>query len=1072
MQVEYSIYYRKRGIRQLQQIASPALQPLTELSLPMNSVLHYWDNEGNTMGPESSNLFFRDLQKPIQIQHVLQLSGKQMGLPKINGAFQSLNAQREYHNRHRRFRLMRDIKAVDRDRQSLIVMNYAMLASSTMYVRSFFTKYHRWHNTLSTVLTHINSMSEFSTRQHFLPVYIPKVLPSLNQLQQTPKEINQRFLQLYQSEEAFFLVEMWKWLGNEPQNSLLSTIPLNKLHLVNLVYMEAGEWTVVNLGQLWAWRRASKEEKLPESIEATAPAISSTLKVDPIQLQKRFMGLMIKIMEARTLAAKKDNAPETNSTIKSVQSSLVQKIRAEDEDETSEVVATKDSIDDLSVAPAPEDNVEALTHAAHDEQVMDEEEIDEEARIEAEDRRLDEELAALNDIASRQEQESHQQEESLSEMLSTADNTELNEGVIHLCDRLADEGMLSAGEYKKFLKLADAYKTIVSPNLVQTLDEYIKIDPKELEIKEDISIPDTKTVLDKSMLKSSLLDFDKRYVSKYLERDVASMVLNLQNAGIAVTDYQTERVGDIMGEYLDITMSLAPVIGKSSTLKAKIPIVQPDGTYRSNGVRYRLRKQRGDLPIRKVNPSRVALTSYYGKLFVNRSKRKTNDYGHWLQSQVMAKGLSQNDPHISKLVTGDVFNNEFVCPRAYSALSDGIQSFVVGSWTLHFNREAILKLVSPEILKQYETNGAVVMGLDGAGNYLVLDRNNTVYNADGQGQLTPLEPIESFLGLQRSDAPVESAGLVIFGKEIPLGVILSYYLGFDKLLRLLKVEPRRVQAGARLQMTTEEYAIVFSDETLIFPKDNALAAMILSGFNEYHRSLKLFSVYSFNKRGVYLNLLESNGLSTRYMRELDLLTKLYVDPITKELLLEMGEPTKFEGLLLSAAQKLLDDQHPDELDPAYQRYKGYERFAGALYAELVQSVRAHSGKLGKSSSPIELNPYQVWRRISEDPAKTQISEINPIEALKGVEAVTLGGDGGRSRRSMTKGTRSYHPNDIGVVSESTVDSSDVAINIFTSANPQFKNLRGITKRFDMKERPTSSLLSTSGLNAVAHDRDD
>jgi hypothetical protein len=232
-------------------------------------------------------------------------------------------------------------------------------------------------------------------------------------------------------------------------------------------------------------------------------------------------------------------------------------------------------------------------------------------------------------------------------------------------------------------------------------------------------------------------------------------------------------------------------------------------------------------------------------------------------------------------------------------------------------------------------------------------------------------------------------------------------------------------------------------------------------------------VYSFNTKGVYLNLLEANGLSVKYLNEMDLINKMFIDPITRELLIQMKEPVTFQGLLLRACDMLLNDKHPDEGQTGpYVREKGYERLSGAVYTEMIQAIRFHNGKLGKQTAQIELHPYAVWKRITEDPSKTQVKEINPIESLKDVEAVTYSGTGGRNRRSMTKSTRQFHPDDMGVVSESTVDSSDVAINVFLSADPQYSSLRGTHKPYDYKKQGVTALLSTSALMSAGADRDD
>jgi len=186
----------------------------------------------------------------------------------------------------------------------------------------------------------------------------------------------------------------------------------------------------------------------------------------------------------------------------------------------------------------------------------------------------------------------------------------------------------------------------------------------------------------------------------------------------------------------------------------------------------------------------------------------------------------------------------------------------------------------------------------------------------------------------------------------------------------------------------------------------------------------------------------------------------------------MKEPTDFHGLLIRSCEMLLVDTHPDELDPAFMRIKGYERMAGAAYSEIVKSIRAHNGRSGRAKQPIDLNPYAVWKNISQDPSMAIVSDINPIENLKGMEAVTYSGTGGRNSRSMTKHTREYYGNDMGTISEATVDSADVAINTFTSADPQFTSLRGISKRYKIGETGATALLSTSALNAPCSDNDE
>ena len=479
----------------------------------------------------------------------------------------------------------------------------------------------------------------------------------------------------------------------------------------------------------------------------------------------------------------------------------------------------------------------------------------------------------------------------------------------------------------------------------------------------------------------------------------------------------------------------------------------------------------GMLPIRKVDFDTVSLTSYYGKLFVTRSSKRVNDYGTWLRNTIMSKGLDNTDTDVKNLQPANVFDHTFHCPRLYSTIAMGIKGFTAIGYHFIFDCQERLKVFSEKDIKEYEVNDSVLVGISDKKTLLVLNKDNIFEEVTNTG-LIAKGNIENILSLNEFDAPVDFCEVKIFAKTIPLGVVLAYLMGFDKMLDFLRVSPRRVNAGQRLNLESHEYALVFNDETLIFSRDDTLASLVIAGFNEYSRAIKNYSVYLFDKKAVYLSVLENSGVQARFMREIDLLDELFIDPITRELLIQMNEPTIFKGLLVGAVKMLTHDSHPNALDMKYMRIKGYERLAGAVYTELVRSIRVHNSSMGKGNSPIELHPYAVWKRIVQDPSINMCSDINPIEDLKSKEAVTYSGEGGRTSQSMSTKTRLYHPSDMGVISEATMDSGDVAINTFTSADPQFNSLRGTTNPYELGKTGATALLSTSALLAPGSDHDD
>lgn len=482
------------------------------------------------------------------------------------------------------------------------------------------------------------------------------------------------------------------------------------------------------------------------------------------------------------------------------------------------------------------------------------------------------------------------------------------------------------------------------------------------------------------------------------------------------------------------------------------------------------------LPIRKVTPSRVALSSYYGnKIFVDRTERRTGNYNKWVKQSLLAKAIDPSNTLITDAVPGAAFEAENAGVRDYTVIAQGFRSFDlnVKGQTFHcqFYASKIASIFSAESIAWANANKATLVGLSGNGSVIATDVNRQWYIVKG-AVAEPVGTLEDVFDLDITRAPVEFAELQLFSKTVPLGLVLGYMMGFKALLAKLKIKPRIVPRGERASMAPDEWRIVFDDETWVFERKDSMACMVFGGLSDYKEVLAQFPTTEFDKKDVYFNVLESKKMGVRYLRELDSLEALFVDPITRDLLVEMKEPTMFRELMIRCAELLCTDQHPHELDSRYMRIKGYERFAGALYGELVKAVRVHNGKPGKGRYGLDLHPYAVWMAIQQDPAKDQVSEINPIKYLKEQEAVTFSGLGGRSSRSMVKRTRIYPKSDEGTISESTVDSSDVAINVFTSANPLFNSLRGTSDVYNEKLHGATSLLSTNALSSPGSTKDD
>lgn len=480
------------------------------------------------------------------------------------------------------------------------------------------------------------------------------------------------------------------------------------------------------------------------------------------------------------------------------------------------------------------------------------------------------------------------------------------------------------------------------------------------------------------------------------------------------------------------------------------------------------------LPIRKIRPNSVGLTSYYGKTFVTVGERKANSSNDWLYRQIESGSMDENNNHITLAAPANVFNNYLDSPYIYASLSSKFKVVKAGDITLNFDYRERNHQVTQEVLDKYEVRNKkgfdrILVGTTDKKEPIFVDKKN-IFHVLRKGELTELGTIYDILQIDYSKMPLDFSEVKVFGKSVPVGVFLSYHMGLGKLIKLLGVTPRVVEPRRNKNLKPDEYAITFKDATYIFSRKNRLASLILGGFTQYEKVMKNYNTTDFNHKDVYLNLLASKGLSVIYIREMDLMNQLFVDSITESTLRSMGEPTTLNGLLIRASQMLLTYQHPDSQDMENSMVRGYERFAGAVYRELATAIRTFKSKNISGRSKVEISPYQVWKTIMDDPALKIVEDINPIQNLKEDEVVTYVGEGGRSKEGINKESRAYHITDIGVVSESTVDSTEVGVNAYLSANPKLLNMRGVVNK-DGKVS-NSNMVSTSMLLSPGSNHDE
>lgn len=907
----------------------------------------------------------------------------------------------QYQRQYRRIRPIRNFDSADKTESAMLVANYAMLQHLYRYRPNWQTRLFQFNNLYSTLVAEIERIGKTSQRNQFLGIRLDTPIPLRQQFVLAEKALTRQALSFFKNDTQLFLYHLWLWIGEAREQSLLAQLSPETLAKLNLMFIVAGRVVTLNLSVFDEWRLNK--------------AIKGARGVEPKQLQLRFVKFLETLYSLNTAAA-----------------------------------------GDTAVVKVTEDG-----------------ELETVAEIEGDSLKESEELVALAKAAEELESEELQvvalpEPEPVVDLIEPRQDSDVApyaEGIIRTSESLMEVGIVSAAEHRRFQGLAESYRTIPNPKGTGTLEDLLKIDPAVVGTMPVKKVKDLPFVLDKSMLSSSITQRDSTYVNKVLHADLANFVMQAQKTGVAVTGYSIDEVKDAANAYEIHSVRLTPVAGAPSTFRFKIPIIDEQGIFMSNRVKLKLRSQRADLPIRKVAPHKVALTTYYGKVFVVRSTKKVDDYADWLHRNI---AVAIESSVVKEPKYGRVFQHERKQPRIFSTLAQRYRSFELKGIEFIFDLKELEARLGEKQLNLALARGEAPCAFKDGKLYGQLTESGDLA-VEGTDEIVSIEELAEF---DLSKAPVDIVDLRFMGKDVPVGFVLGYYLGLSQLLRMLKVRYRTVPRGARMDLLPDEFAIRFADHSLIIPRENHLASMLLGGFNSYHKQIANYTLESFDQKDVYGAVFDRAGLTARYLREIDLMHDLFVEHIAEELLRKMGEPTTFKGLLYRSAELLLTDHHPKEIDGAYRRERGYERIPGHVYTALVRGLRQYKAKPVTSKAQVDISPNEVWQEIQSDSSVCIVEDSNPIQNLKEKENTTFSGTGGRSERSMVRSTRAFHKNDLGVISEATVDNGTVGVTAYLTANPKLADLRGTHQAQTFDPNDPTSVLSTSALISVGATHDD
>ena len=597
---------------------------------------------------------------------------------------------------------------------------------------------------------------------------------------------------------------------------------------------------------------------------------------------------------------------------------------------------------------------------------------------------------------------------------------------------LAAEPITIDSDIKRFQKALEQNAEVMVDNVPLTELTHIPEPAKKLTKK--VFIKGDNIIGNRGMGESVLPNIDREYIENGANVHMMKVLNAFKPSGLVLVGVERDEFEDITGGYVQYKAKFNMANGGASTEIIRVPKVDTEGFYTTNNTKYRMRRQAVDHPIRKIGPKRVALSSYYGTLMIDGPKLAVDDKIAALSRKIKPLELLSD----YNIIRNDVYDPRLEINDLYSRIAKEFE-------IIEFKK---LKILLNFKYKKETTDthkGYVNVGTK-AGRAILL-KDETFYIA-GPKVHTPVGDIFDLLELEMTKRPVDVATLNVLGSRVYVGVLLSYLYGITKLLKRLKVKSTIYPANKRVERPNEPNILLkFSNGQLLITNLSKTAEMILQGLVKYQDKIKLKNYADLDSRDSYMDI-TSKDLQIRHIREFNLIDKQFVDPITEEVLEYLGHPTWFRDLLIKAIDLLNTNDYPSSADARFTRYRGYERLAGAAYAQIAKHLRVANNAINRKQRRLAMSPYAVWQMIQEDDSNKPGEETNPLGWMKEQEAVTVSGMNGRTSGTLTMEVRKFHPSMVGTIAEFVPDDGNVGMVSYLTANPHIDNIYGIPEQVE------------------------
>ena len=561
-----------------------------------------------------------------------------------------------------------------------------------------------------------------------------------------------------------------------------------------------------------------------------------------------------------------------------------------------------------------------------------------------------------------------------------------------------------------------------------------------------------------SLKGTSFTNISKAYEDNLMDRDIVQTFMNLANLpdGFEVTNIEVRDVSDVNSLVNDWKVSLkSKTTGRQNMIHIRVPKVI-NGRFYNNGIWYNIGKQDFPIPILKLKPDRVMLTSNYQKITIERYDTKSLvDVGIFVKVLAKILDASGNNKYV-KTGSSIATNAKFISTIEYDEYAK--------RWYCFTNKEADVEIYFNRI--QCAKLYGFVHVADNEFCCGMINQVPVVINTDTgltrQGRTLTETMIATLpVNLQDQYHRTKPGKRSMYSEmnatvKTPVGVTCCAWEGLTNVLKKANADYQVI--GPRETSNMMGYFFIpFKDKTLAI-KNTIQNQLLFNGF--YLINTKAYNMADFeipirNMNSVYVDIY-NNHFFKQYSQLTTFIAyyNFFVDAITSDVCLHYNVPNDIVGMLIYGSNLLADNSCTNENNSAFYRVRSTEVIPAIIHAQVAFAISRYKNSAASKSrdNTLQFNPNCVILELEKLGTTMTSNALNPMIELHQKETVTQKGyHGVNVDRAFSLEKRTYDNTMIGKIAMSSANSGNVAINKQLVADPKLESVRGYTSPVGVDE---------------------